>query len=301
METIKTYLDNVFAAYPQTNEVQTLKRDMLANMEEKYAVLRQSGKSEHEAAYNVIADFGNIEEITAELGLDIKNEAFDGSIYLSLDEAQSYIANSMKSGIWIGLGVWLIIAGASTYTSSIAFFAHGHVMLPVVAIAVVMFIMSGGRMRQYKSYGKTHIRLDSHSRKIIESDMARIAPRCTAMIAAGVALIILTLWAQTSINVPSTLFLNIVGLSVFMFIFASRWRSAFDVLLGQKEHGKKGRVIQVLRNIAIITVIYWPIIVAINMYLLFIVQSVYFWVVWPVAGVLFFAIIAAVAIWQGTK
>ena len=72
METIKTYLDNVFAAYPQTNEVQNLKRDMLANMEEKYTMLRQSGKSEHEAAYSVIANFGNIQEITAELG---QNEA----------------------------------------------------------------------------------------------------------------------------------------------------------------------------------------------------------------------------------
>ena len=97
---------------------------MLANMEEKYAMLRLSGKSEHEATYSVIADFGNIEEITAELGLDIKNRALDGSIYLSLDEAQSYIAKSKKSGIWIDLGVWLIIAGASTYASSIAFFTE---------------------------------------------------------------------------------------------------------------------------------------------------------------------------------
>ena len=67
MDAIKTYLDNVFAAYPQSNEVQSLKRDMLANMEEKYAMLRQSGKSEHEAAYSVIPNFGSIEEITAEM------------------------------------------------------------------------------------------------------------------------------------------------------------------------------------------------------------------------------------------
>ena len=35
MNTIKTYLDNVFAAFPQTENVQALKRDMQADMEEK--------------------------------------------------------------------------------------------------------------------------------------------------------------------------------------------------------------------------------------------------------------------------
>jgi len=75
MDVIRIYIDNVFAAYEQTNEIKRLKQDMSANMEEKYLVLRQDGKSEHEAAYSVIADFGRIDEITDEIiKTDIKIE-----------------------------------------------------------------------------------------------------------------------------------------------------------------------------------------------------------------------------------
>ena len=61
MDVIKTYLDNVFAGFPQTEQVRALKREMLSSMEEKYHALIESGKSEHEAAYGVIADFGRID------------------------------------------------------------------------------------------------------------------------------------------------------------------------------------------------------------------------------------------------
>ena len=49
MDAIKMYLDNVFAAFPQTEQVQALKREMLSSMEEKYLALKQEGRSEHEA------------------------------------------------------------------------------------------------------------------------------------------------------------------------------------------------------------------------------------------------------------
>ena len=301
MEVIKTYLDNVFAAYPQTKEVKNMKQDMLANMEEKYNMLRQSGKSEHEAAYSVIADFGNIEEITAELGLDIKSGAMDGSIHLSLDEAETYIAKMKKSGLWIGLGVWLIIAGASTYVSSIAFLSNGFALFPAIAIAVVMFIVTGSRMRAYESFDETHIHLDSHTRKLLEDGKGGISMRSTAMIAAGTAFIILAAGAFTMINFPLPLFLNVVGFSVFLFIFAGYQHSAFDVLLGKGDYINKAAIKKSGRIIGTVAAVYWPVIVAVNMYLLFVVRAQYFWVIWPVAGVLFGAFCAGVSVWYATK
>ena len=70
METIRTYLENLFAQLPETPEIIRLKDDMLRTMEDKYIELKSEGKSENEAVGIVISEFGNIDELLAELDLD---------------------------------------------------------------------------------------------------------------------------------------------------------------------------------------------------------------------------------------
>ena len=111
MEAIRTYLDNVFAAFEQTERVKALKRDMLEGMEEKYHELKREGKSEHEAIGSVISNFGSIDEIAAELGAKQAAAEPDDSITLSRDEAYDYIAQTKRAAKGIGIGVWLIMAG----------------------------------------------------------------------------------------------------------------------------------------------------------------------------------------------
>jgi len=296
MEAIKTYLDNVFAAYPQSNEVQALKRDMLANMEEKYIMLRQGGKSEHEAAYSVIADFGNIEEITAELGLDIKSGEVEEAIFLTWNDVQTYLTKAKQSGIWIGLGVWLIIAGVS----SVVLLDNVFILFVTVAIAVTMFIVNGNKMSPYASYEEISLRLDSNTREKIETERARFMPSCTAMVAGGIALILLVVGAVTVIDFPIPLFLNIVGFSVFLFIIAGSYSSAFDILLGKGDYSNKEAVKKSGRIVGTLAAVYWPVATAIALWQLFI-GNAYFWVVWPVAGVLFGGICGGIAVWYGTK
>ena len=66
METIKTYLNNLFAGYPKTNEILRAKEELLSNMEDKYNELKAEGKSENEAVGIVISEFGNIDELAKE-------------------------------------------------------------------------------------------------------------------------------------------------------------------------------------------------------------------------------------------
>ena len=70
METIRTYLENLFAQLPETPELVRLRDDMLRTMEDKYEELKSEGKSENEAVGIVISEFGNIDELLAELDLD---------------------------------------------------------------------------------------------------------------------------------------------------------------------------------------------------------------------------------------
>ncbi|MEQ6388509.1 hypothetical protein RZN22_04190 [Bacillaceae bacterium S4-13-58] len=44
MDTIINYLDNMFATLAKTKEVENLKQELLANMEDKYNELKESGK-----------------------------------------------------------------------------------------------------------------------------------------------------------------------------------------------------------------------------------------------------------------
>ncbi|MCL2197394.1 MAG: permease prefix domain 1-containing protein [Defluviitaleaceae bacterium] len=295
MEAIKTYLDNVFSAYPQTSEVQNLRHDMLANMEEKFNALRQGGKSEHEAAYTVIADFGSIEEITTELGLNKSPEA-EKAIHLSWEEAQTYISTLKKTGIWIGFGVWLIIAGIS----AVVFIDNVFVMFLAIATAVIIFIISGIKRSDYGHLEETPIQLNHDAREKIESGRANFMPRYTAMTCCGVVLILLSVGAFGVIEYPVEIFLNIIGIAVFLFITSSSSLSAYDVLLGKGNYRNKKSNTQVGRIISTIAVVYWPVATAIGLWQLF-AGNAYFWVVWPVAGVLFGGIVGGVAVWFGSK
>lgn len=299
MDVIKTYLDNVFAAYPQTNEVQSLRQDMLANMEEKYSALRQSGKSEHEAAYSVIADFGNIEEITTELGL---GQDAEENVILSLDEAEAYLEDSKKSGITIGLGVWLIIAGVSSFAANTALLSTNGmlIMFSSIAVAVVMFIVNSNKMSAYGSFEEQSIRLDSNTRAKIDSLRSRIRQHHTIYLCVGIVVILFSVMLMTgevaSIDLSPALFLVMIGFSVFLFIKSSSYKSAFDILLGEGEYANKKAVKKSGQIIGTIAAVYWPVVTAIGLWQLF-AGNGNFWVVWPVGGVLFGGICGGIAVW----
>ena len=63
METIRNYLEAMFANMPRTAEVEKAKRELLQMMEDKYNELLAEGKSENEAVGTVISEFGNLDEL----------------------------------------------------------------------------------------------------------------------------------------------------------------------------------------------------------------------------------------------
>ena len=60
METIKSYLETMFANMPNTPEVIRAKTELLGMMEDKYNELIQEGKSENEAVGTVISELMNL-------------------------------------------------------------------------------------------------------------------------------------------------------------------------------------------------------------------------------------------------
>ena len=70
METILNYLENMFSSLLQTEEVLRAKRELAAMMEDKYNELLEEGRTDNEAVGIVISEFGNLKELSAELGID---------------------------------------------------------------------------------------------------------------------------------------------------------------------------------------------------------------------------------------
>lgn len=70
METIKNYLDSMFANLPSNPEVRRAKDELWQMMEDKYGELISEGKSENEAVGTVISEFGNLSELAETLGLE---------------------------------------------------------------------------------------------------------------------------------------------------------------------------------------------------------------------------------------
>ena len=59
MEAIRNYVEALFAALPQREDVLRVKADMLANLEDKFNALLDEGKNEAEATGIVVASIGS--------------------------------------------------------------------------------------------------------------------------------------------------------------------------------------------------------------------------------------------------
>jgi hypothetical protein len=69
MESIRSYLENMFLNLPQTPQVLKAKNELFQMMEDKYTELKEEGKTENEAVGTVISEFGNLDELAEELGI----------------------------------------------------------------------------------------------------------------------------------------------------------------------------------------------------------------------------------------
>ncbi len=100
METILSYLNNMFANLPSTPEVRRAREELQQMMEDKYHELRNNGKSDNEAVGQVIAEFGNLEELGDQLGIGSQVSASmdpQNQIAMSAAEVEAYLKASEKS------------------------------------------------------------------------------------------------------------------------------------------------------------------------------------------------------------
>ena len=163
MDAIKNYLETMFLNLPNTPEVQKAKYELEQMMEDKYNELIANGKTENEAIGTVIAEFGNLDELAEDLGIDSymhHQQTFETGRMLSLDEVKNYLKDSSRHAFFTALGVLLCIASPISViimsalgdlgTATNMFDACGIIgLLCFIAVAVALFIISGISMNRW--------------------------------------------------------------------------------------------------------------------------------------------------------
>ncbi len=94
MDILDAYLDTMFSSYPTTPRLTEAKAELRAMMEDAFTAALDAGKSRNEAIGEVIAQFGNLDELAPVLGISTEIRGDDGasaaSAAASPDEAAAW-------------------------------------------------------------------------------------------------------------------------------------------------------------------------------------------------------------------
>jgi hypothetical protein len=188
METLKNYLETMFMNLPDTPEVRRAKSELWQMMEDKYAELTADGKSENEIIGTIISEFGNLDELADELGIEAvvrpqpsvapeySDPAQDGEtaengsippIYrrmVTMEEARDYLRDRAGSAFCIAFGVMLCILSVVppilTDTVGVNDAYGAACMFIVIAVAVGFFVANGIRMGKWSYLEKEPCAID---------------------------------------------------------------------------------------------------------------------------------------------
>lgn len=234
---------------------------------------------------------------------------------VSLDEANSYLDQVSNSAWKIAFGVAmcilcpvpLILLSAlseqpvSTLTKAMASGLGVGALLVLIAAAVAIFILEGLHLEKYEHWEKDLIETEYGVAGITERKREAYEPHwhrslvlgVTCCILAVVPLILAAGFFQEEnemlIVLMIVLLLSFVAAGTFLLVRSGMIWDSFQVLLEEGDYTREKK--QRSRKNHPVTVIYWSITTALYLGWSFATLSwTRTWIIWPVAGVLYFAI-----------
>ncbi|MBW9146481.1 hypothetical protein KTC92_10300 [Clostridium sp. CM027] len=320
METIKNYLDNMFKVLPRTNQTVKLKNDLLWNMEEKYNENKNDGKSENEAIGIVISEFGNIDELIDELGIEhMKDDVKLKTI--TQEDADNFMAEKKRSGLLLGIGVSLCIVATAILILITTLVDNGILgkgisknfsdmfgIIPLFILlvpAIALFIYSGIKLEKYK-YLQSGFDLPPHVKVIVNqknnafasTHMISVITGVCICVISPVALFVSSAFGDNASSYGVVVLLVMIAIAVFLFIYFGNIKQSFSILLQIGDFSKEKTEDNKL--IGAVAAIVWPLAICI-----FLVSGLVFnlwhinWIIFPIVGILFGMFSAAYSIIKG--
>lgn len=323
MNTLKSYLESMFAKMPNTREVLRAKDELWQMMEDKYMELIAEGKNENEAVGTVISEFGNLEELSGVLGLENAfsyqpaggDTAQEAGIYdrqpLSFEEAKQYVDEFVRQGFFVSIGVMLCIFSviwpilSETFNWSQALGVTG--MMLFIAAAVFLFVYSGIMVGKWDYIKKGNYMIDFDTAKVMQNEQSRFRKDYAVRLTIGIILCVLC-WLPSMVieetalgridqfeNMGAVFLFIIVGIGVMMIVYSSMTMEAYkqilkinDIRLVSGNYVRdSGKEKYINPTVETIMSLFWPTVTSVYLIWSFLTFDWHLtWVIWPVAGII---------------
>ncbi|MBP3384087.1 MAG: helix-turn-helix transcriptional regulator [Firmicutes bacterium] len=254
------------------------------------------------------------EEHVPELTIDSVAEEFTKR-KITLDEANEYMTLREMASVRIAAGVAACIfspvilillagyaeSGITNVNENMAAGFGVAVLLIIVACAVMVFIMTGSKLKKYEFIESELLDLEYGIAGIVETKKENYSHTHKVSIALGVGLCILSVvpmfiaLAITDIDSVMVtmvgLLLTMVAVGVFMIIRTIMIQETYEQLLEEGDYTQEKKVMAKKNNN--LATAYWCIALAVFLLWSFLSGDWHItWIVWPVAGVMFGAVCA---------
>ncbi|MCR5416775.1 MAG: permease prefix domain 1-containing protein [Pseudobutyrivibrio sp.] len=314
METIKQYLNAMFASMPNTPEVQKARLELLQMMEDKYSELIEEGASENAAVGTVISEFGNLDELAESLGLTKvveevhEREQERPTRFVSFEEVKGFLANEVRSAWMIAVGVFLCITSV-IYPMVFEYIGNGKwadnigpaCMFISIVIGVCLFIFNTMTNKEWEYIKRENCHIDMNTTQYVKDQKRSFKNTNIICHTVGVALCILWMVPATIFDDDllsgGTLFI-FVGIGVLLLIYGSIVEGSFDKVLkindvntvgGQyaMENGKKYKSMKA----KMVVELFWPTVTCLYLIVSFLTfRWDITWIVWVIGAVSFKAV-----------
>ena len=238
MKAIRDYIEIMFQGLPKTKKVNEIKSNITDTMESKYEDLIAEGKSEQEAVGIVIGQFGSIDELKVEFGINVDENVE----YIENDDVENYLRFKKKMGMFVGIGIILILLGAEfivlfSKTKYENIVLYGFLML--VTVAVLIFVMIGLESTKYEEIDSAKYQLDSDGIVKYNNEFEKFRPNFNMAMALGVVLCIFggtsPILMEDILGLHENAFAFVlfpcVAIAVYLFIFFGVLHEAYRVLI----------------------------------------------------------------------
>jgi hypothetical protein len=319
MSVIDSYLDTLFAPYPDTPRLREARAELRTMMEDQQQALRQSGHTESQAVGTVIAEFGSLEEVAAELGI---SQELGGSAPAApeaaprphRDHLEAY-QRTVRESAWISaigtplfvlspvpLLALIALTGPDSGGSGWAIAVGLATLLVMVAAGVALLSLRGSRLEDFQDIEEGRFALDHTTR-----EFAREVRRTHRGARTGAQAVATSLWILCVTPILLTALLSgdsnsgavLLGVCLTLILVAlglllSTWfgwsEHVAGTLLAADEATEMPET-SASPAIRVIASIYWPLVVAVYLAWSFATGDWRItWMVWPVAGVLYAAL-----------
>lgn len=323
METIKNYLESMFMSLPNTPEIYKAKDELWQMMEDKYTELKAEGKTENEAVGIVISEFGNLDEIAKDLGIDNvvgKKPDLEKKLF-NIDMAKDYISSYSHRACFLSLGVMLCILSicfpifgeglcsvSPLYTDALEAVSIC-LMFVSVAVGVALIIYSNISVSRWNFLKYEPYITDMATTGYINERHTAYKQAYAVSLVIGVALCIISVTPVIIIDaLPSTtdsdfadclsccLLFIFVAIGVFLIVNSSLNMGIYKRLLslndnktvsGNYVHAQKTAYQYDNKTLNIIMSVYWPTVTCIYLCISFLTFAWNItWIIWPVAAVI---------------